>query len=104
METSGFVQIFLYTWLYPIIQKGLKKTLEQEDLGECPETLKSKETLKKLKAILKNQDKKHGKNNRSLFWIYLRLVRKKLFTTFCVIATNICVEFLLAVSIFLMRK
>ena len=80
-----------------IIWKGLKKTLEHEDLNECPVNLKSEQTLKKLKAILKE----HEKNNISLFWMYLRLVGRKLVIAFFVILGNIAAEFFSAVSYFI---
>ena len=101
MESSGFVQIVLFTWLNDIVRKGLKKTLEQEDLGECPETLKSKQALKKLKTIIKWQEQKHGKGNISLFWIYMRLIATKVIVTFCVALANIIIEFFCVVSFFL---
>ena len=82
-----------------IIWKGLKKKLEQEDLNECPENLKSEQTLKKLKVILKEQEERHGKDI-SLFWIYLRLVGRKLVIAFFVILGNIVAEFFCAVSYF----
>ena len=84
-----------------IIWKGLKKTLEHEDLNECPENLKSEQTLKKLKAILKEHEERHGKNNVSLFWMYLRLVGRKLVIAFFVILGNIAAEFFSAVSYFI---
>lgn len=99
MESSGFVQILLFSWLNHIIHKGLKKTLEQEDLGECPETLKSKQALKKLKTIIKEQEQKRGKRNISLFWIYMRLISTKITATFFVTLANIIVEFFCAVSL-----
>ena len=99
MESSGFVQILLFSWLNHIIRKGLKKTLEQEDLGECPETLKSKQALKKLETIIKEQEQKHGKGNISLFWIYMRLISTKITATFFVTLANIIVEFFCAVSL-----
>ena len=98
LETSGFLQIFLITWMTHIIRKGLQKTLEQEDLGNCPDTLKSKQTLKKLKIIMYEQENKHGKHNISLFWIYMLLIRRKLLTVLTFVGVNIIVEFLLAVS------
>lgn len=76
----------------------MKKTLEQEDLGECPETLKSKQALKKLKTIIKGQEQKHGKENICLFWIYMRLIFTKMTATFCVTLANLIVEFFCAVS------
>ena len=98
LETSGFLQMFLFTWMNHIIKKGLQKTLEQEDLGNCPDTLKSKQTLKKLKVIIYEQENKHGKRNISLFWIYMLLIRRKLLTAVSFVGINIIVEFLLAVS------
>lgn len=98
LETSGFLQMFLFTWMNHIIKKGLQKTLEQEDLGNCPDTLKSKQTLKKLKVIIYEQENKHGKSNISLFWIYMLLIRRKLLTVVSFVGINVIVEFLLAVS------
>ena len=104
-EDCGIIQLIMFTWIFPIIKKGLKNPLQLEDFGRLSTPLTSKETLRKIKKYL--FEEVHRVNDItqiSLMRVYLRLSRKMILAYFVMNCFGIAAEFIGGVSLFTFGK
>lgn len=80
VESGGFLNILFFLWIIPLVKKGMKKTLEIDDINMLPEQMKSPQTWNKLKVCLHKEYICVGgkKEKISLFRVYLNFCFGKL--------------------------
>lgn len=90
MDSGGFLNVVFFLWIIPLVKKGMRKTLEIDDLNALPEQMKSQQTLNKVKHYLQQEyHRVEDKEKISLLRVYFNLVFVKLLTHVCVFTAGV---------------
>jgi len=97
LSDYGFLQIIFFSWISPLVWYGMKKTIEVEDLGECPPSLKAYQTLNILQKHVILEEQRAGSTiNMSFFRIFLKFYYKEMLVIFMVLVINGISDFVLS--------